>query len=204
MMKVNLHTRLDRDGAPPSPHTSQPVYPAYPIDAAGNPLHPLMTIFPAFGYFTPPLLPIAAAQPQTPAGWIPIAHSSSSKHAAVYKTNPSASPGGNDVKQEPPANPLVSTQCPDSGHVLRVRRSTGQRGVPLSEIPVTWVKEEPNEAGVVYREGKVDLDAVRGVVDCPDWCVCGLVPGPTIRLAGIGEEVRGVCVPLLRRRLLTV
>ncbi|KAI1790063.1 hypothetical protein LXA43DRAFT_529814 [Ganoderma leucocontextum] len=181
-MEVNLHTRLDRDSSHRERHTSQPTSPVQPRDAKGNPLLPLMTVFPATGYLAPHLQPVVKATRPQAVRWIPVAVPLSS-----ISTQPS---GGSDGKHKPPVNPLIPITDLDPGCILHVR-SRGRRGIPLSEINVAWVEQEPNEHGVVYREGLVGLGAVRGVVDYPDWCVCHLVRGPTVRIAGIGAEWRG-------------
>ena len=60
--------------------------------------------------------------------------------------------------------------------------------VAVHAINSAWAQYE-NEQGTVFRDGFVQLDKIRTVVDSPDWCVCNLVPGPTIRIAAIGAEV---------------
>ncbi|PIL29333.1 hypothetical protein GSI_09384 [Ganoderma sinense ZZ0214-1] len=192
--EVNLRTRLDCDGfylarrIPPS-STAQPV------DSKGNPLLPLMTVFPTPRFpasrFQRAVAHAAHAQVQQ---WIPIPFAQPG-HTHIENAPPTTPPGhtNGQPQQEPPVIPLLPSEGVDPGCVLQVR-SQGKRGVPLSEIDVRWAEEMPNEQGTVYRDGFVQLDKIRAVVDAPDWCVCHLVPGPTIRIAAIGAEWPGTFV----------
>ena len=189
--EVNHHpTGLDHDTFYLARHAS-PDSSVLPVDSKGNPLLPLMTIFPVPGHHTPPLHLVAHSAHLRGLQWVPVpyTHPSATPKDGTPPTTPSIH--GRNGKTESPVIPLVPSQGLDPSCVLRVW-SQGRRGVPLSKFDMKWMDDRPNERGTVYRESLVHIDAVRAVVDSPDWCVCHLVPGPTVRIAGIGAEVRVV------------
>ena len=162
-----------------------------------------MTIFPVPGHHTPPLHLVAHSAHLRGLQWVPVpyTHPSATPKDGTPPTTPSIH--GRNGKTESPVIPLVPSQGLDPSCVLRVW-SQGRRGVPLSKFDMKWMDDRPNERGTVYRESLVHIDAVRAVVDSPDWCVCHLVPGPTVRIAGIGAEVRVFIMSVSLYRVLTL
>ncbi|KAM5539756.1 hypothetical protein V8D89_006569 [Ganoderma adspersum] len=190
--EVNHRTGLDHDTFYLARHISR-ASSVQPVDSMGNPLLPLMTIFPVPGHHAPPLQLVAHSAHLRGLQWIPVPYAQPG--ATPKDGTPPTTPSdrGRNGQKEPPVIPLVPSHGLDPTCILRVS-SQGRRGVPLSKIDMRWMDDKPNEHGTVYRESLVHIDAVRAVVDSPDWCVCHLVPGPTVRIAGIGAEWPGTFV----------